>query len=355
MSGGVDSSLAAVLLKEQGYDLIGITLRQWVPEEYEEMELPERACCSLSSVEDARRVAQHLDIPYYVLNFKQAFHDEVVKRFVNGYQRGETPNPCISCNRFIRFDRLYRRAMELGADYVATGHYASIERDPSGRYLLKRAIDQSKDQSYMLYTVKQQQLAHTLYPLGGMTKIQARARAKEYGLDVADKPDSQDICFVPEGNYKRFLSSYLGEEPVPGSVIDTHGVVLGEHTGIVNYTVGQRKGLGIASSQPLYVVELRPETNTVVVGSEKALFTYDLVCNDLNFIPFDSLEQPLAVQAKVRYRGTASPAIISPIAGTGCCHVRFQNPQRAIAPGQAVVFYDGQLVVGGGTITKSDR
>ncbi len=355
MSGGVDSSLAAVLLKEQGYDLIGITLRQWVPGEYEELELPERACCSLSSVEDARRMAQQLEIPYYVLNFKQAFHDEVVTRFVTGYQRGETPNPCIACNRYIRFDRLYRKARELGADYVATGHYASIERGPNGRYLLKRAKDDSKDQSYMLYTIGQEQLAHTLYPLGGMTKVQARAMAKQFGLDVAEKPDSQDICFVPDGDYRRFLSDYLGVSPVPGTMVDTSGNVVGQHTGLVNYTVGQRKGLGIASQDPLYVVELIPETNTVVVGGKHELASCELECYDLNFIPFDRLELPITVQAKVRYRGTASPAIISPVPGMDRCRVRFECPQRAITPGQAVVFYDGELVVGGGTIARASH
>ncbi|MGE5654062.1 MAG: tRNA 2-thiouridine(34) synthase MnmA [Bacillota bacterium] len=351
MSGGVDSSLAAVLLKEQGYDLIGITLRQWVPEEYEELELPERACCSLSSVEDARRVAQKLEIPYYVLNFRQAFHDEVVTRFVAGYQRGETPNPCIACNRYIRFDRLYRKAMELGADYVATGHYASIERDPRGRYLLKRAKDESKDQSYMLYTINQDQLAHTLYPLGGMTKVHARSLARQYGLDVAEKPDSQDICFVPDGDYRRFLSSYLGQPPIPGPMMDTQGKTVGQHTGLIHYTVGQRKGLGISSAHPLYVVDIRPESNTVVVGGKDELAAFDLECYDMNFIPFDRLERPMTVEAKVRYRGIPSRAIISPI--DACrCHVHFLSPQRAITPGQAVVFYDGDLVVGGGTIAK---
>lgn len=352
MSGGVDSSLAAVLLKEQGYDLIGITLRQWVPEEYEELELPERACCSLSSVEDARRVAQQLDIPYYVLNFREAFHDEVVTRFVEGYQRGETPNPCITCNRYIRFERLYRKAMELGADYVATGHYASIGRSSDGRYLLKRAKDESKDQSYMLYTIKQEHLAHTLYPLGGMTKVQARFLAKQHGLDVAEKPDSQDICFVPDGDYRRFLSDYLKRAPVPGEIVDANGDVIGQHTGLINYTIGQRKGLGIASPQPLYVIEIRPETNTVVVGGKDQLMVHDLECYDLNFIPFDRLERPMVVEAKVRYQGTSARAIISPV-GSDHCHVYFANPQRAVSPGQAVVFYDGELVVGGGTIARA--
>jgi tRNA-specific 2-thiouridylase len=253
----------------------------------------------------------------------------------------------------MRFDRLYRKAMELGAEYVATGHYASIQQTSAGRHLLIRAKDRRKDQTYMLYTITQQQLSHTLYPLGGMDKSTTRAMAREYGLEVADKPDSQDICFIPGGDYKRFLRDYLPEEPIPGPMVMTDGQVVGQHTGITNYTVGQRKGIGLVWPRPLYVVDIKPETNTVVVGEAHDVFASELVAYDLNLIPFDRLNAPLEVEAKIRYGAIPAKALVTPLTDGQRCRVEFAEPQRAITPGQAVVFYQGEIVIGGGTIART--
>lgn len=354
MSGGVDSSLAAALLLQQGYEVVGITLQIWQDVEDEEVRNRVGACCSLAAVEDARAVANRLGIPYYVLNFKALFADKVIDYFVNEYAAGRTPNPCIRCNKAIKFEALLDRALALGADYIATGHYCKIDRDPAtGRYLLKKAVDTHKDQTYALYNMTQFQLAHTLFPLGGMTKTETRRLAEELDLPVFDKPDSQEICFIYDDNYKRFLQEKIPEKIKPGPFLDTKGNVLGTHEGLPFYTVGQRKGLGLALGKPMYVVKLDPERNAVILGEAHEVFSDGLVAGELNFIPFDRLAGPLEVTAKVRYSAKEAPAIIRPGEREGEAIVSFATPQRAITPGQAVVFYDGDVVVGGGTILKA--
>lgn len=349
MSGGVDSSLAAALLVEQGYEVIGVTMQIWSPEREDE---DHGGCCSLSAVDDARRVANTLGIPYYVLNFRELFNRTVIDYFCEEYRQGRTPNPCIACNRFVKFEALLTKARAMGADFIATGHYARIEFDQNlGRYLLLRAKDPLKDQSYALYTFTQDQLAHTLLPLGEYTKVQTREMARERGLTVADKPDSQEICFVPDDDYGAFLREKFGEEIKPGPFITTEGKQVGKHQGLPYYTIGQRKGLGIALGEPAYVVALDIKRNAVILGSNEEVFGQALLAGDVNLIKLDRLTSPVEVEAKIRYSAKAAAADITP-GDQGRVLVRFRQPQRAITPGQAVVFYQGDVVVGGGTIEK---
>lgn len=348
MSGGVDSAVAAALIREAGYDAIGVTMRLF---HNEDAGIPrENSCCSLDDVEDARSVAIRLGIPYYVFDFSDRFRCDVIDRFIHAYETGETPNPCIDCNRYLKFERLYERARELGYDYVVTGHYARVERDPgTGRFLLKKGIDPTKDQSYVLYSLTQEQLSHTLFPLGGYRKAEVREMAAARGFCNARKHDSQDICFVQNGDYADFITSYTGRRYPPGHFVNAAGQVIGTHRGIIHYTIGQRKGLGIAAAEPLYVTAVDPETNTVTLGRNADLMARGLVAGAVNLIDRPSLDTPTRVTAKVRYRHAEQPALAWQ-SQDGALHVLFDAPQRAITPGQAVVLYDGDTVVGGGTI-----
>ncbi|WP_027719338.1 tRNA 2-thiouridine(34) synthase MnmA [Desulfovirgula thermocuniculi] len=349
MSGGVDSSVTAALLVERGYEVIGVTMQIWDPA-VTEVAGEHVGCCSLAAVEDARRVANRLGIPYYVLNFRRAFEERVIRYFCAEYLRGRTPNPCIACNRFIKFELLLRKARALGATYVATGHYARIVYDGRrNRYYLCRSRDEQKDQTYFLYTLTQEQLAHTLMPLGDYTKEEVRQMARERNLPVAEKPESQEICFIPDDDYREFLREVAGSQIKPGPFLDLEGNVLGWHEGLPFYTVGQRRGLGIAAGRRLYVVDIDPTRNAVILGPQEALWRSELVAEDNNFISIEELTSPLEVQAQIRYRSRPAPAVISPL-GEGRVKVSFLEPQRAITPGQAVVYYRGQCVVGGGII-----
>ncbi|HEX3015360.1 MAG TPA: tRNA 2-thiouridine(34) synthase MnmA [Desulfobacteria bacterium] len=350
MSGGVDSSMAAALLKEQGYDVIGVTMQIWQPGSPE----VEGGCCSLSAVEDARRVCHKLDIPHYVMNFRSMFEQKVINYFVNEYVAGRTPNPCIACNRHIKFEGLLTKARGLGAEFIATGHYARVFYDQErGRYLLAKAKDQSKDQTYALYSFSQEQLAHTLLPLANyQKKSEIREMAKQLGLRVFNKPDSQEICFVTEDSYKEFIEEKAGDRIKPGPFLDMAGNVLGTHQGLAYYTVGQRKGLGLALGKPMYVVALDTERNAVILGENDAVFSSGLLAEDLNLILMPELTGPLEVEAKIRYSAPLAKATITPV-DNGKVKVEFENLQRAVTPGQAVVFYQGDLVVGGATIIKA--
>lgn len=352
MSGGVDSSVACVLLKEE-YNLIGVTLKL---HESDEIKLDKtKTCCSLLDVEDARSVAFSLNSPYFVFNFGEKFEEQVINRFTQSYLNGETPNPCIDCNRYIKFDALMKRAEQLEQDYVATGHYARREFDEKiGRYLLKKAKDNSKDQTYVLYSLTQEQLSKILFPLGDLEKSQVRDIALENGFINAQKPDSQDICFVPNGKYAEFIKEHTKKEIPQGDFIDITGKIVGKHNGIVSYTIGQRKGLGIASTEPYYVVAKDPINNTVTLGRENDLYQTSLVANDINWIAIEKLTGSMRVTAKTRYSQIEQPATITPLDNENV-FVTFDEPQRAITKGQAVVFYDGDLVVGGGTIVSTDH
>lgn len=349
MSGGVDSSVAAAVLLEKGYDVVGVTMQIW-PDMDEERKKTEGGCCSLSAVDDARRVANKLGIPYYVMNFKDIFQEKVIDYFTSEYMKGRTPNPCIACNRYVKFDALLKKAVAMGIDYVATGHYARVEYDSvRKRYLLKKSATDKKDQTYALYNLTQQQLSRTLMPLGDYTKDQVRKIAKEIGLTVATKPDSQEICFVDDNDYGKFICENTEYEIKPGYFIDTQGNILGMHKGIVHYTIGQRKGLGIALGRPMFVMEIDSVNNRIVLGEEDDVFSKSLVAEDLNFISIESLQGELRVKAKIRYSAKEAEAVIAPLSN-GEVRVSFNEPQRAITPGQSVVFYDGDIVVGGGVI-----
>ncbi len=345
MSGGVDSSLAAKLTKARGFECIGCTMKL-----YHNKDAGSRTCCSLDDVEDARSVAYKLGMPFYVFNFTDAFRDTVIRKFIESYEKGITPNPCIDCNRYMKFEKLFERANILGCDYIVTGHYARIEYDGE-KYLLKKAIDDTKDQSYVLYSMTQEQLSRTLFPLGTLTKPQVRKIAEENGFVNAAKPDSQDICFVPDGDYAGFIERYTGKNSPHGSFISENGDILGEHKGVIRYTVGQRKGLGIALGKHAYVLKKDPESNTVTLGDEDGLFYKYVTVSNLNFIPFDTLTDEMRVTAKLRYRHKEQPAVIRPC-DNGTVIIEFDEPQRAPSPGQAAVFYSGETVVGGGTIVK---
>lgn len=349
MSGGVDSSVAAALLVEQGYEVIGVTMQIW-PELAPEEEARRGGCCSLGAVEDARRVADLLGIPYYVLNLREVFAAEVVDYFVAEYAAGRTPNPCIACNRRVKFEPLLRKALELGAARLATGHYARLEYDPArGRHLLRRGVDRRKDQSYVLYCLRQDQLRRLLFPLGGYTKEEVRRMAAARGLPVAGKPESQEICFVEDDDHGRFVAERAPGAARPGPILDAAGRRLGTHRGLAYYTIGQRRGLGLAADRPLYVVEIDAARNALIVAPEEETRRAGMLVRDLNFIPFDRLEGEMAADVQIRYKAEPRPARIRPV-GEDEVEVRFDAPQRSIAPGQAAVFYRGDLVIGGGVI-----
>lgn len=351
MSGGVDSSVAAAILVEKGYDVIGVTIQLWP----DETKGSEEGCCSLSAVYDARRVADKLGIPYYVLNFRDEFKKRVIDYFIREYSCGRTPNPCIACNRYIKFGLMLDKAASMGMDHIATGHYARAGYDPgTGRYLLKRSAAGEKDQTYVLYSLTQRQLGMTIFPLGEFAKGQTRKKAKEFGLQVADKRESQEICFIPDNDYVRFLEENVPGISKPGNFIDTQGNMIGRHKGIVHYTIGQRRGLEIAFGKRMFVSDIDVRNNTVTLGEEKDLYSNTLTAADVNFIPFDSLNGELRVTAKIRYNSEDSPATITP-GENGEVNVVFDVPQRAVAPGQSVVFYDGDTVVGGGIIKKEEN
>lgn len=347
MSGGVDSSVAAYLLSRQGYEVIGVTMRLWTVEREGAPPLSRR-CCSVEDVDDARRVCQILGLPHYVLNFEREFQRYVVDYFCQEYDRGRTPHPCLACNDRLKFDFLLRRALFLGADYVATGHYARV-RDEGGRYRLLKGADPAKDQSYVLFTLGQRELSRLLLPVGEHRKEEVRRMAREAGLPVADKPDSQEICFIPDGDYRSFVARRL--RPKPGPVVDTRGALLGQHPGIQFFTVGQRRGLGIKASngRPLYVVRIDARTNTIVVGHEEELYRRQLWASSVNFLGGEPPSTPVEAMVKIRYKSQEQAAIVEYL-GRGWARVVFHEPQRAVTPGQAVVFYSGDEVLGGGYI-----
>lgn len=352
MSGGVDSSVTAALLQQQGYEVVGVTMQIWDPD-MTVVDGDYVGCCSLSAVDDARRVADILGIPYYVFNFRELFTEKVIQYFVDEYFLGRTPNPCIACNRYVKFEALLQKARQMGFDYIATGHYARLGySEEYGRYTVRKALDERKDQTYVLYSFTQDQIAHTLMPLAEYTKDQVRDMAKEWGLPVYSKPESQEICFVHDNNYRNFLDERTQGGIKPGSFLDLQGNVIGQHKGIPFYTIGQRRGLGIATGERVYVVDIDPENNTVVVGPEDAIWGTELIASDNNFILFDRLTGPREMEAQVRYNSKPSPALIEPLQ-EGLVKVTFKYPQRSITPGQAVVYYQGDFLVGGGTIEKT--
>ncbi|MFV0518582.1 MAG: tRNA 2-thiouridine(34) synthase MnmA [Aminipila sp.] len=352
MSGGVDSSVSAYLLQKQGYEVSGVTLKLFENEDIG-IEDKEKTCCSLSDVQDAKSVADRLGCRHYVFNYSQWFLEDVIGQFARSYENGMTPNPCIECNRHIKFSRMLERAKFLEFDYIATGHYAQIEKDSvSGRYLLKKGADSTKDQSYVLYTLTQEELSRTLFPLGGMNKTEIRAIAESEGFVNAKKKDSQDICFIKDGDYAGFLQNVMGVKSKEGDFINSQGEKIGTHKGIIHYTVGQRKGLGQTFGKPVYVMEKNKESNTVMLGSNEELFANGLIAGDINLISIDTLKAPMEVTAKARYSMKEVAATIYP-EGSDKIKVEFHDKQRAITPGQAVVFYDGDVVVGGGTIIKA--
>lgn len=346
MSGGVDSSLAAKLMKDKGFDCIGCTMKLYHNEDAGIES--SRTCCSLDDVEDARSVAYKLGMPFYVFNFTEAFRDTVIRKFIESYEKGITPNPCIDCNRYMKFDKLYERAKTLGCDYIVTGHYARIE-EQAGKFVLKKALDETKDQSYVLYSMTQDQLVHTMFPLGSMQKTEVRAIAEESGFVNADKPDSQDICFVPNGDYASVIELQTGKESAEGNFVDKQGNNLGRHKGVIHYTIGQRKGLGVSSTEPLYVCNICPKDGNVVLGSNDDLFSREADVSDFNWISGEVPGSEFRCKAKIRYRQPEQWVTVIPT-GADTVHIVFDEPQRAITPGQAAVFYDGDTVLGGGTI-----
>ena len=373
MSGGVDSSTVAAILAHEGNSVVGLTLQLWdqtrLAGRHGIPDAPKAGrCCSLDDVYDARRVAEHLGIPYYVVNQEDRFERDVVRPFVDEYLAGRTPVPCSLCNNHIKFDQLLKTARSIGAERIATGHYAVNEYDPTrdggrGRWILKRPADLAKDQTYFLFGLTQEQLAHTLFPLGHMTKPEVRAIARQHGLKLAEKPDSQEICFVPGGDYKSFLAAYLEEQGEPvaetaGELVAATGEVMGRHEGIFHFTVGQRKGLGLASPTPLYVLNIDPASHRVTVGADSELATRELRAERVNWISIAALTEPMRVRAKIRHRHEPAWATLEPAKGAGrnsagagdAVLVTFDEPQRAVTPGQSAVFYDGNEVVGGGWI-----
>jgi tRNA-specific 2-thiouridylase len=352
MSGGVDSSVSAYLLKEQGYEVSGVTLKLFDNDDIG-IEDKSKTCCSLSDVQDARSVAERLGCRHYVFNYGEHFLEDVVGKFARNYADGMTPNPCIDCNRYIKFSRMLERALFLEFEYIATGHYAQVDKDSAtGRYLLKKGADPSKDQSYVLYTLTQHELSKTLFPLGRMTKTEIRAIAEREGFVNALKPDSQDICFVKDGDYAGFLQRVMGLEAKQGDFVDKSGQKIGRHQGIIRYTIGQRKGLSQTFGKPMYVLKKDKKANTVMLGSNEDLFACGMIVGDLNFIAIEGLTEPLRVTAKARYSMKEVGAVIAPFEN-GKIKVTFDEKQRAITPGQAAVFYDADVVVGGGTIFEA--
>ncbi|MBQ6622830.1 MAG: tRNA 2-thiouridine(34) synthase MnmA [Mogibacterium sp.] len=348
MSGGVDSSVAAWLVRASGDETAGAVMRLYDPERSSEPD--QTKCGSSAGIEDARAAAGQLGIPFYVCDFREVFREEVIGYFVRSYELGQTPNPCVECNRRMKFGRLLQFADELGYDRIATGHYAVIEHDAAaGRYLLRKAIDPAKDQSYVLSALTQEQLSRTVFPLGGYTKPEIRAIAAELGLITASKKESQDICFVPDGDYVKFIQEYTGRQYPPGDFVDREGHVLGRHRGIIRYTIGQRKGLGLALKKPQYVTALDIPGNRVLLGDNEQLFTRDFEADRFNWIATAPPAGDLRACARIRYKHREAPATVHPLSETRV-HITFDEPQRAITPGQTVVLYDGDLVVGGGTI-----
>lgn len=340
MSGGVDSSVAAALLREEGHEVIGVTMRMITPSDAET---------------DAAEVARRLGIPHQVMDLREIFARRVIDDFCREYSLGRTPNPCVRCNKYVKFGVLREHARELGADFIATGHHARVERDGNtGNYLLKKGADARKDQSYFLCQLSQEQLSHALFPIGNMTKDRVRQIARELDLPVAHRPESQEICFIPDDNYTEFLKDYLPQASLPGPILDREGNTLGQHRGILAYTIGQRRGLGIAAAEPLYVTAIEPDQNAVVVGTKEQTYGTELLAGDLNWIAAPALERPIRVKARVRYRHPEAKATVSPRGGNSV-YVKFSRPQLAITPGQTVVFYDGDTVIGGGTILRQGR
>ncbi|MCI8863520.1 MAG: tRNA 2-thiouridine(34) synthase MnmA [Lachnospiraceae bacterium] len=350
MSGGVDSSVAAWLLKEQGYEVIGVTMQIWQDEEEEVLE-ENGGCCGLSAVEDARRTAQLLEIPHYVMNFKADFKRFVIDYFVSEYLEGRTPNPCIACNHYVKWEALLNRSLEIGADYIATGHYARIRQLENGRFCLTRSVTAAKDQTYALYNLTQEQLSHTLMPVGSYSKEEIRRMADQIGLSVADKPDSQEICFVPDQDYAGFIERTTGAPSQTGNFVQADGTILGQHKGIIHYTIGQRRGLGLPMGRRVVVTEIRPETNEVVIGEQEDVWTDHLLADRLNWMSVPDLTEERSASAKIRYNHTGTPCTLQKTASDQV-RVQFHEPVRAVTPGQAVVFYDGDCVLGGGTILK---
>jgi tRNA-specific 2-thiouridylase len=348
MSGGVDSSVAAYLLKEQGYNVIGVTMQIWKDEDNCSLE-DNGGCCGLSAVEDARKVANNLDIPYYVMNFKKEFKENVMDYFVKDYLEGRTPNPCIACNRYVKWESLLQRSLQIGADYIATGHYAQVAKLDNGRYTLKKSATDKKDQTYALYNLTQYQLEHTIMPVGMYTKDEIRDIAAKIDLQVANKPDSQEICFIPDNDYAKFIEENTDAKITEGNFVDIEGRVIGKHKGIIHYTVGQRKGLNLSLGKPGFVVKVDPVKNEVVIGDNEDVFSKQLVANNLNFMSIEKLDSPMKVTAKIRYSHKGATCIIE-MQDENTIRVIFDEAQRAITPGQAVVFYDGEYVIGGGTI-----
>ena len=359
MSGGVDSSTVAAMLRAEGHRVIGLTMQLWNQRRLAgHSGMPETIqgrCCSLDDVYDARRVAETLGIPYYVVNQEDRFERDVVRPFVEEYLSGRTPIPCSLCNNHLKFDQLLVVAQQIGADALATGHYARVEFDPhGGRWLLKRPADRSKDQTYFLFGLTQEQLSRTLFPLGEMTKPEVRDLARRQGLALAEKPDSQEICFVPGGDYKNFLDAYLAEQgdalpDTAGELVTTDGNVIGEHGGIHHFTVGQRKGLGVATGSPLYVIQIKGDTRQIVVGNQADLYSKTMRVKKINLISVAELNEPMRVQVKIRHRHEPASAQLE-VSGGDEMTITFDQPQRAVTPGQAAVFYDGDIVVGGGWI-----
>ncbi|WP_243167759.1 tRNA 2-thiouridine(34) synthase MnmA [Anaerocolumna cellulosilytica] len=350
MSGGVDSSVAALLLKEAGYEVIGVTMQIWQDEDTAAQE-ESGGCCGLSAVDDARRVAFALDIPYYVMNFKSEFKNAVMDYFTEEYLKGNTPNPCIACNRYVKWESLLTKSLGIGADFIATGHYARVVKLVNGRFTLQKSATAEKDQTYALYNLTQFQLSHTLMPVGEYTKDQIREIAKGINLRVANKPDSQEICFIPDKDYAKFIKEYSGETPKEGNFVTTEGKIIGKHKGIIHYTVGQRKGLNLSMGHPVFVLAIRPETNEVVIGNSDEVYSNKLYAGNLNFMSIEDLEGEMTVQAKIRYSHRGSKCVIRKVEADKVECI-FEEPQRAVTPGQAVVFYSGDYVVGGGTILR---
>ncbi|MDH5385475.1 MAG: tRNA 2-thiouridine(34) synthase MnmA [Candidatus Aminicenantes bacterium] len=356
MSGGVDSSVAAALFKERGYEVIGITMDIFnIPKELcQEENLI--SCCGRGAKADAVRVAAHLEIPHYIVDLKKSFNKWVVADFCEEYKNGHTPNPCIRCNQHIKFDALWKKAKKLGADFLATGHHARIsQNEKSGRYLLLKGNDREKDQSYFLYTLTQEQLAHTLMPIGDFSKKDVRNKAKHLGLPIHQRPESQEICFIPDNDYIRFLRQRIPEAFRAGPIVDRENRILGQHRGILHFTIGQRRGMGLAASHPLYVLEIQSDENRIVVGSGDHLYKKRVLLSDVNLIMKDEIDAPTPVKAKIRYKHREAKAVLTSLEKNQVC-LDFQDPQRAITPGQSAVFYDGEVVVGGGIITdRIDR
>ena len=348
MSGGVDSSVAALLLLEQGYEVIGVTMQIWQKETEEALE-ENGGCCGLSAVEDARRVAAQLGIPYYVMNFRREFETSVMDYFAREYCQGRTPNPCIACNRYVKWEALLQRSLKIGADYIATGHYAQIKQLPNGRYTLASAVTAAKDQTYALYSLTQQQLAHTLMPVGLYHKEEIRDMAAKRGLRVAEKPDSQEICFVPDKDYAGFIKREYHIKEEPGNFVSGDGRILGEHKGILHYTIGQRKGLGIAFGKPMLVAESRPASREIVLAEDKELYTKVVYANHLNFMSMERIQGMKEANGKIRYNHQGAPCVVEQVE-KDVIRCEFLEPQRAVTPGQALVLYDGDYVLGGGTI-----